>query len=155
MRFRGIIRNIIRIGLVIVFCFSVVNFIVNLYLLDEIDKQNFKNYATSKSEITYRLVSGKEIKIKFGNESVQIVNSYCLNRIERIETLCFVSYCLDEKEILYTRTIQNLEGELIAHNFLYKLNYQPTHTQSADLEYIEDYRWYGRTITTVMQILGV
>lgn len=139
----------------LIFCFSVVNFIVNLCLLDKVDKQNFENYDASKSKITYRLDSGEKIEIGFGKESVQIVDSYRLNRTERIEILCFISYCLEKKEIECVRTIQNLEGELIAHNLLYHLNYQTAHTQSADLDYREDCRWYVRATTTAMQIFGV
>ena len=139
----------------LIVCFSLVNFIVNIVMINGTDKQGFRAYDTTKNEITYKHTLGKDTKIIFGDESVKIVDSHELNRKERLEILCFIVYCFKEKEIPCSRTIQNLEGELITHNLLYKVHYKRDNTQDADLDYTKDKRWYVNTTTIIMQILGL
>lgn len=105
--------------------------------------------------VTYCLSNGKQINIYFSDEAAKIIDSYELSRNERIETVCFIKYYFKEKGIVCTRTVQNLEAEWAMHNFLYRINYQIESTKDADLDYIQDKRWYVNAATIVMQILGV
>lgn len=151
----GIIKRFIIMRIVFITCFAIANFIMNLILIDKVDTQQFGQYETVATDITYKLSSGKETNIIFGTESVKIVDSYRLNRKERIEVLCFISYCFEQKNIDCSRTIQNLEGEVITHNLLYELRYKTDSTKDTDLDYIKDKRWYVNTATIIMQILGL
>lgn len=128
---------------------------INVVLINTVNEREFVNYDISKADITYKHTTGKEVKIIFGEESVQVVDSYTLNRKERLDVLCFIRYCLKEKEIDCNRTIQNMEGEMITHNFLYKLGYKPRNTKDTDLDYVKDKRWYVNVATVIMQILGL
>lgn len=135
--------------------FTLVNFIVNLHIIQGFKGQAYSDYDTGSETITYKLQSGKEKDIRFGETAVVIVDSKNLTRKERFEILCFVSYCLKEKGIPCTRTIQNMEGELVLHTFLCRINYKSNQTEDTDLEYTKDRRWYVNAATTVMQILGL
>jgi len=135
--------------------FTLVNFIVNLHIIQEFKGQAYSDYNTDTEIITYKLQSGKEKDIRFGETAVVIVDSTDLTRKERIEVLCFISHCLKEKGIACTRTIQNMEGELVLHTFLCRINYKTDQTKDTDLEYTKDRRWYINAATTVMQILGL
>lgn len=128
---------------------------INVGLISMVSERDFSNYDISKADITYKHTTGKEVKIIFGEESVQVVDSYTLNRKERLDVLCFIRYCLKEKEIDCNRTVQNMEGEMITHNFLCKLGYKPISTKDTDLDYLKDKRWYVNTATVIMQFLGL
>lgn len=141
--------------IVLIICLSVTNFIINLVLINKVDTQQFGQYEFAASDITYKLSSGKETNIIFGTDTVKIVDSYRLNRKERIEVLCFISHCLKQKNIDCSRTIQNLEGEVITHNLLYEIGYKTESTKDTDLDYTKDKRWYVNTATIIMQILGI
>lgn len=135
--------------------FCIANFMINVGLINAVNKRDFVNCDISKADITYKQTTGKEIKIIFGEESVKVVDSYTLNRKERFEVLCFIRYCLKEKEMDCSRTVQNMEGEMITHNLLYKFGYKPISTMDTDLDYVRDKRWYVNTATVIMQILGL
>lgn len=134
---------------------TLVNFIVNLHIIQTFKGQAYSDYDTGSETITYKLQSGKEKTIRFGESTFVIVGSRDLTKKERFEILCFVSHCLKEKGIPCTRTIQNMEGELVLHTFLCRLNYKTDSTENADLDYAKDRRWYVNAATTVMQILGL
>lgn len=128
---------------------------INVVLINTLNEREFVNYDIGGTNITYKHTTGKETNIIFGEESVKVVDSYTLNRKERLEVLCFIRYCLKEKDIDCNRTVQNTEGEMITHNFLYKLGYKPISTKDTDLDYVKDKRWYVNTATIIMQILGL
>lgn len=128
---------------------------INAVLISAVNEREFVNYDIGKMNITYKHTTGKETNIIFGEESVKVVDSYTLNRKERLEVLCFIRYCLKEKKIDCSRTVQNTEGEMITHNLLYRLGYKPISTKDTDLDYVRDKRWYVNTATVIMQILGL
>lgn len=136
-------------------CCSIGNFIINQILIGDISQKGHETYQTEQNVITYSLSCGKEIEIYFFDESVRINESYCLSRSERLEVLCFIVYCCEQKGIACSRTIQSLEAEWIMHNLLYRINYKTESTKDVDLEYIRDKRWYVNATTIMMQILGL
>lgn len=142
-------------GIVLITASCIVNFIINAVFISMVNERNFERYDMSKTDITYKHTTGKETNIIFGEESVKVGDSYTLNRKERLEILCFIRYCLKEKDIDCNRTVQNMEGEMITHNLLYKLGYKPISTKDTDIDYKKDKRWYVNTATVVMQILGL
>lgn len=146
---------IIYIGIMLFACFSITNFILNLQQINKVNERKYDYHLPNQNMVTYCLSNGKQINIYFSDEAAKIIDSYELSRDERIETVCFIKYYFKEKGIVCTRTVQNLEAEWAMHNFLYRINYQIESTKDADLDYIQDKRWYVNAATIVMQILGV
>lgn len=48
-----------------------------------------------------------------------------------------------------------MEAELALHSYSYVYGIKKASTRDADLEYIEDSRWYVRFLSAVFQIIGV
>ena len=62
---------------------------------------------------------------------------------------------IDDKIVYGFRTINNFVAEISLHSYLYKLGIAETSTKDADLEFVEDSRWYVRTGTLLFQIFGI
>lgn len=126
------------------------NFARNTNYLGGIDVDGITMAETT----TYTLRTGKEVEVEFNRDSLKIKDCYLLGRQERLELLAYIktNEIVEEK---CRRTIGNLEGELVAHAYLYDLGIKKASTVDADLEYIEDPRWYVRFLTGMFQLLGV
>ena len=86
---------------------------------------------------------------------MKIKDCHNLSKEEQVEVVSFIINYLETNEIYYDRTINNFVAELSLHSYLYKLGIAKESTVDADLEYIEDFRWYVRTGTILFQIFGV
>lgn len=132
--------------------FFIVNFIITM---KECSKNyDYSNYDLSCTNIIYTLNSGEEVEITFASSTVKVNDCYKLQKKERIETLKFIMYYMKENEITTRRTINNLEGELLAHRMSYFLNIKKANAIDADLDYIKDSRWYVNAVTMLFEISG-
>ena len=100
-------------------------------------------------------MNGKEVVIIFSDNSVKVKDCHKLSKEEQVQVVSFIVTYLDSNDIYYDRTINNLVAEISLHNCLYKLGISKTSTIDADLEYVEDSRWYVRTCTIIFQLFGV
>lgn len=83
---------------------------------------------------------------------LKIKDCYKLDREARLELLSLI---YSDARDRFDRTIMNMEGELAAHCYLYRLGIKKASTVDADLEYKCDGRWYVRLVSALLQILGV
>ena len=127
------------------------NFIRNINYISVIDNDDVQTSETS----TYIVGCSKEVEVRFGLDSMKIVDCYRLDRNERFETLHYAYSSLDGLGIKAKRTIHSMEGELAAHAYLYDWGIEKASTKDADLDYLEDPRWYVRFVSAMLQILGV
>lgn len=78
-----------------------------------------------------------------------------MSKEEQVEVAIFIVSYLKTNDIECDRTVNNLVAEISLHSYLYKLGISETSTVDADLEYVEDSRWYVRTGTLLFQIFGI
>ena len=78
-----------------------------------------------------------------------------LSKKEQVEIVSFIINYLESNDINYDRTLNNFVAELSLHSYLYKLGIAEASTKDADLEFVEDSRWYVRTGTLLFQIFGI
>ena len=138
----------------------IIAFIVSVYFFNFIRNINYisviSNDDVHTSETTTYIVGySKEMEVRFGLDSMKIVDCYRLDRNERLETLHYAYSSLDGLGIKAKRTIHSMEGELAAHAYLYVWGIEKASTRDADLDYAEDPRWYVRFLSAMLQILGV
>ena len=131
------------------------NTLFNVYLINRYNERSYAQYDTDQIRITYKLESGKEKEVYFSNIAATIKNTEDLSRRERLDILCFVDYCIEKKGYERTRGMRNMEGELVLHIILCKLDYKPESSEHADLEYTGDSRWYVRWGSKAFELLGL
>lgn len=96
-------------------------------------------------------VGGKNYRLKFGNTSVCVYDSYFAeNRWERLAVIVAIRDYLSEQGLLM-RSASSMEGEWLLHNIAYKMG-ERKHAKDLDLEYAQDSRWY---IAVASKIIGV
>ncbi len=145
----------ICIVLLIIFNIICINTLINVHLINNYSRRTYSGYDMEKTRITYKLESGKEKEIYFGNTAVTIKDVENLTRQERLDILCFIDHCIEEKGYRLQRELRNMEGELALHIILYKLGYKVDQNQHADLEYTSDPRWNVRLGSKACELLGL
>lgn len=118
-------------------------------------KNNTFNVEEVSNEAFSQKVNDKDVVIIFSDSSVKVKDCHKLSKEEKVQVVSFIVTYLDSNDIYYDRTINNLVAEISLHSYLYKLGISKTSTIDADLEYVEDSRWYVRTGTLLFQIFGV
>lgn len=118
-------------------------------------KNNTFNVEEVSNEAFSQKVNDKDVVIIFSDSSVKVKDCHKLSKEEKVQVVSFIVTYLDSNDIYYDRTINNLVAEISLHSYLYKLGISKASTIDADLEYVEDSRWYVRTGTLLFQIFGV
>lgn len=118
-------------------------------------KNNTFNVEEVSNEAFSQKVNDKDVVIIFSDSSVKVKDCHKLSKEEKVQVVSFIVTYLDSNDIYYDRTINNLVAEISLHSYLYKLGISKTSTIDADLEYVEDSRWYVRTGTIIFQLFGV
>lgn len=114
-----------------------------------------ENLSLIKSGQFSQKVNDKDVIIVFSSDSVKIKDCQSLSKEEQIEVVSFIINYLESNDIYYDRTLNNFVAELSLHSYLYRLGIAETSTKDADLEFIEDGRWYVRIGTLLFQIFGI
>ena len=86
---------------------------------------------------------------------MKINDCQTLSKEEQVEVVSFIIDYLESNDIYYDRTVNNFVAELSLHSYLCKLGIAEASTKDADLEFVEDSRWYVRTGTLLFQIFGI
>ncbi len=127
------------------------NFIRNVNYIGRLDQIE----PVISKAACYKLSNSKTVEVRFGEDSMKIVDCYRLDREERLETLHYAYQTLGKLGLETKRTVQSMEGELACHAYLYDFGIEKASTCDADLDYSEDPRWYVRFFSAMFQILGV
>lgn len=117
-------------------------------------KNNYVVEKVGENTFSQRL-KNKNVDIYFSDCSVKVKDCHKLSKEEQVQVASFIVTYLDSNDIYYDRSINNMVAEISLHSYLYKLGISETSTIDADLEYVEDSRWYVRTGTLLFQIFGI
>ena len=96
--------------------------------------------------------SGKSTILSFYEDHVKIYDSYILNYDERLDILNQVIDYTKKNEIEIKRGIEKLESEWYIHNVCYNLGISRDNTKDADLDFVQDARWYVNFATDVASL---
>lgn len=133
---------------------TTVNHIINAKNKNKINKEVKKTYTkkTAKKEIDGILKEyGKDIKVAFNENSVEIKNSAKVNsRYDRQK----ISTIITRTEELTERSCGNLSAEWFFHNVAYDMHIKRSSAISADLEYTKDKRKIVSVPTGLLEIFG-
>ena len=146
-------KKIIKLISVLITLIVLTNFVIITTHVYE-SKNNYVVEKVGENAFSQRL-KNKNVDIYFSDCSVKVKDCYKLSKEEKVQVASFIVTYLESNDIYYDRTINNLVAEISLHSYLYKLGISETSTIDADLEYVEDSRWYVRTGTLLFQIFGI
>lgn len=127
----------------------------NNQIFNSIDKDfSYEEYENGKVVLTFK--NNKTITFIFGNKSVKVVNSYqATSKEESISVALFIRYYTRLNGIETARSNTDFTGEYRLHNCLYRLGYKRKQTESADIDYVKDRRWYVNVASTFIGWIGI
>ncbi len=102
--------------------------------------------------VSLKIKSGKELTADFYSNSLKIYNSYQYNFEERVDALNQLLTYAQNNDIKISRSLKKLESEWYIHNMCYSLGLEKERAKDADLDYVEDERWYVNFATDVASI---
>ena len=146
-------KKIIKLISILITLIVLTNFVIITTHVYE-SKNNYVVEKVGENAFSQRL-KNKNVDIYFSDCSVKVKDCYKLSKEEKVQVASFIVTYLESNDIYYDRTINNLVAEISLHSYLYKLGISETSTIDADLEYVEDSRWYVRTGTLLFQIFGI
>lgn len=146
-------KKIIKLISILIILIVLTNFVIITTHVYEY-KNNYVVEKVGENAFSQRL-KNKNVDIYFSDCSVKVKDCHKLSKEEQVQVASFIVTYLDSNDIYYDRTINNLVAEISLHSYLYKLGISETSTVDADLEYVEDSRWYVRTGTLLFQIFGI
>lgn len=147
-------KKIIRLISILITLIVLTNFVIITTHVYEYKNNTFNVEEVSKEAFSQK-VKDKNVIIIFLDNSVKVKDCHKLSKEEQVQVASFIVAYLESNDIYYDRTINNLVAEISLHRCLYKLGISEASTIDADLEYIEDSRWYVRTGTLLFQIFGI
>lgn len=146
-------KKIIKLISILITLIVLTNFVIITTHIYEY-KNNYVVEKVGENAFSQRL-KNKNVDIYFSDCSVKVKDCHKLSKEEQVRVASFIVTYLESNDIYYDRTINNLVAEISLHSYLYKLGISETSTIDADLEYVEDSRWYVRTGTLLFQIFGI
>ena len=146
-------KKIIKLISILITLIVLTNFVIITTHVYEY-KNNYVVEKVGENAFSQRL-KNKNVDIYFSDCSVKVKDCHKLSKEEQVQVVSFIVTYLDSNDIYYDRTINNLVAEISLHSYLYKLGISKTSTIDADLEYVEDSRWYVRIGTLFFQIFGI
>lgn len=146
-------KKIIKLISILITLIVLTNFVIITTHVYEY-KNNYVVEKVGENAFSQRL-KNNNVDIYFSDCSVKVKDCHKLSKEEQVQVASFIVTYLESNDIYYDRTINNLVAEISLHNYLYKLGISKTSTIDADLEYVEDSRWYVRTGTLLFQIFGI
>lgn len=147
-------KKIIKLIIILITLIVCTNFVIITTHVYEY-KNNTFNVERVSSEAFSQKVNDKDVIIVFSSDSVKIKDCQTLSKEEQVEVVSFIIDYLESNDIYYDRTVNNFVAELSLHSYLYKLGIAESSTKDADLEFVEDSRWYVKTGTLLFQIFGI
>lgn len=154
MRYTTAIKKIFKLIIILITLIVCTNFVIITTLVYEYKNNTFSVERVSDETFSQK-VNDKDVIIVFSSDSVKIKDCQSLSKEEQVEVVSFIIYYLRSNDIYYDRTINNFVAEISLHSYLYKLGIAESSTKDADLEFIEDSRWYVRTGTLLFQMFGI
>ncbi len=125
-------------------------------MIDRISKEGNYIYREQDGKVYLDISRGKEVKLKFGETSVAIEESYEHgDKQSSIEIIMFVKRYATKQGYEIERSNTELYGEYRLHVFLYKLGYKRCATGCCDLDYISDKRWYVNEAGKLIGSIGL
>lgn len=108
-------------------------------------------YYDDGSAVRLELNGGETATLRFGEGSVRVEQSFRWEEKEQImEIIMFVRSYTQAHGYKMERAATDLYGEYKLHNFLYAMGYKRESTESCDLDYISDRRWYVNVISKIL-----
>lgn len=147
-------KKIIKLISILITLIVLTNFVIITTHVYEYKNKTFNVEEVSKEAFSQK-VKDKNVIIIFLDNSVKVKDCHKLSKEEQVQVASFIVAYLESNDIYYDRTINNLVAEISLHRYLYKLGISEASTIDADLEYVEDSRWYVRTGTLLFQIFGI
>lgn len=125
----------------------------NVRILNDADPSY---YYKECSAVSVHLPSEKTVDLIFRNNHTKVKSSYEFESIAECYSIVLAvkAYAM-RNEIEITRSTTEMVGELRLHNFLYEIGYKPDETGDADLEYIQDRRWYVNVASRLIGWTGL
>ena len=113
-------------------------------------------YYDDSSAVRLELNGGETVTLRFGEGSVRVEQSFRWNEKEQImKIIMFVRSYTQAHGYKMERAATDLYGEYKLHNFLYAMGYKRESTESCDLDYISDRRWYVNVIGKILGWIGI
>jgi uncharacterized membrane protein YvbJ len=113
-------------------------------------------YTDKNGEVELTLNDEQTVSMKFTQTRVKIYDSYLADtREDGLYITLFIHHYAEKKGYEVTKSNTEMFGEYSLHNFLYNGNFRRDQTADADIDFLEDRRWYVNAVSTVIGWLGM
>ncbi len=140
----------------ILFLMSLLFFLLTNRNVRILNDTNPSYYYKERSSVSVHLPSDEIAVLYFRNNHTKIKNSYqCDTIADCYATVMAIQSYARQNDIEITRPLTEMVGELRLHNFLHEIGYKTDETGDADLEYIQDRRWYVNVASKMVGWMGL
>ena len=143
---------------IILFALSICGYVGtknNLRQFNSID--DIFDYAEEEEgRVRLSLNEGKTVMIVFQKTNAEVVCAHQFNeRCEVIKIICFIRRYCALKGYCIKRSNSDLWGEYKLHTILYNVGYKREKTENANIDFVEDSRWYVNVVGKVIGWMGL
>lgn len=111
---------------------------------------------TNDGKVIATLPSGESLIFSFGKNRVCVQScSAAPSRAHAIDIALFIKGYAEQNEIECPRSLIMLIGEYRLHSVLTAMGYKSQRTNNADIDYIQDSRWYVEVASAVFGYVGI
>ena len=112
-------------------------------------------YTETEDSVLVTLSSGKCFTLDFGKTSIEIKQCASVSHHDALMLISFIKGYAEANSIPISRSTVVLIGECRLHTILSSDGYRAEQTDHADLDYIEDPRWYVNAIAKMIGVIGL
>ncbi len=123
--------------------------------INTIDNAQVQVYEENSDKVLVTLSGEKAVSLCFGEKQVSVYPTQGISKKDATVVVQFIKAYAEQNNIEITRSTVVLIGEYRLHTLLSNIRYKPEHTDTADIDYIRDSRWYVNAASTVIGIMGI
>ena len=112
-------------------------------------------YTETEDSLLVTLSSGRCYTLDFQKTAVEIKQCVSVSRQDALMLISFIKGYAEANSIPISRSTVVLIGECRLHTILSSTGYRAEQTDHADLDYIEDPRWYVNEIAKMIGVIGL
>ena len=147
-----IVKAILIFGNAILLVVSVMFFIGAGKRKKEVDDFYSEEYRFESfgNEVNLIMPNETSVILQFNKDSVKVKDSYLQDDSGRVYIVSFIYRYGRNRGDTISRPFSEMLGEFSLHNVLYRIGYKREQTADADLNYVQDDRWYVNFFSRIL-----
>lgn len=112
-------------------------------------------YSIQDGKYILNLPSGKTAAVSFAETAVSVYPSKCTTHEDAVYITAFIKGIAEKEGKPNSRRTIDMIGEYRLHAILSAIGYKPQETDTADLDYEKDRRWYVNLASRLLGVVGI